>query len=297
VRDLGHKAITVANCHRLLTVVPPQHAEPLLRSVVLALQNHQGQPHPATADLAADRPGRRNRVLAAQALTPVAAADAAPGDPVPALLQALREDTDALAADAVMQSLGRGVPESAAWTAIFAAAGELMLQAPGIIAVHANTTANALYYGSRQVADPALRRLLLLQAAAFLPHLRGLLRTPRRELAIDQLEPAEAGGAPGADQDVRLTAIFAGLRADPLGAARRTLGYFQAGGPEAPFMALARRYTLERATGYHDYKLAEAAFENATALPSPWRQRYLAANVPYLNSPADRPNAVVARYR
>jgi hypothetical protein len=273
LRDIGHKAITVANGHRLLAVVPPEHAEPLLRSVVLALQNHQGQPNPATADLAPDRPGRRNRVLAAQTLTPASAADAPAGDPVPALLQALRDGSDTDAAAAAAESLRRGVPESAAWTSVFAAAGELMLQEPGIIAVHANTTANALHYGSRQVADPALRRLLLLQAAAFLPHLRGMLRTPRRELAIDKLEPAEAGGDPGADQDARLTGIFAGLRADPLGAARQTLGYLQAGGAEAPFMALARRFTLERATGYHDYKLCEAAFENVAVLPSPQGER------------------------
>ena len=127
-RDLGHKAITVANCHRLLAVVPPEHTEPLLRSVVLALQNHEGQPNPATVDLAPDRPGRRNRVLATQLQTPAPAADAAAADAVPALLQALREGSDAQAAAAVAESLTRGVPEPAAWTAVFAAAAEWMLQ-------------------------------------------------------------------------------------------------------------------------------------------------------------------------
>jgi hypothetical protein len=124
-----------------------------------------------------------------------------------------------------------------------------------------------------------------------------MLRTPQRALRIDQLEAAEAGGDPGADQDARLTVIFAGLRADPLGAARQTLGYLQAGGAEAPFMALARHYTLERPTGYHDYKLSEAVFESVAYLPSPWRQRYLAANLPALRGPADQPNQVMARAR
>lgn len=296
-RDIGHKAITVANCHRLLSVVPPEHAEPLLRSVVLALQNHQGQPNPATADLAPDRPWRRNRHLATQTQGSTPGVGVAAGDAVPGILQALRDGSDGEAAAAVADSLGRGVTESAAWTAVFAAAGELMLQASGIISVHANTTANALYYASGQVADPATRQLLLLQAAAFLPLFRGMLRTARRPLAIDGMAASDTGIDPAGDPGAALAAIFAALGTDPVGSARQTLAYLQAGGPEAPFLALARRHTLERVTGYHDFKLSEAAFESAAHLPSPWRQRYLAANVPYLQGPADQPNEFVARAR
>jgi hypothetical protein len=41
-RAIGHKAITVANCARLLPTVSRTRAEPMLRSLVLALQNHRG---------------------------------------------------------------------------------------------------------------------------------------------------------------------------------------------------------------------------------------------------------------
>ena len=60
---------------------------------------------------------------------------------------------------------------------------------------------------------------------------------------------------------------------------------------------LARQLVVERNGGYHDYKFAEAAFENAAAMVSPWRERYLAASVLYLNGSADKPNEAVARAR
>ena len=62
-------------------------------------------------------------------------------------------------------------------------------------------------------------------------------------------------------------------------------------------MNLARHYVVDRNTGYHDYKFAEAAFENAAVMESPWRERYLAASVLYLNGSADKPNEAVARAR
>jgi hypothetical protein len=124
-----------------------------------------------------------------------------------------------------------------------------------------------------------------------------MLGENRRPLTIDRLEATPPAANPGQEPGTALETIFAGLRSDPVGSARQTLGYFQAGGPEARFTALARRYILDRATGYHDYKLSEAVFESAAALPHPWRQRYLAANVPYLNGPADKPNALVANAR
>ena len=62
-------------------------------------------------------------------------------------------------------------------------------------------------------------------------------------------------------------------------------------------MRLARRYVVEPNTGYHDYKFAEAAFEKAAAMQSPWRERYLAAAVLYLNGSADKANETVLRAR
>ena len=80
-------------------------------------------------------------------------------------------------------------------------------------------------------------------------------------------------------------------------AARKTLGYLSAGGAELPFMNLARHYVVDRNLGYHDYKFAEAAFENAAAMESPRRERYLASSVLYLNGSAEKPNEAVVRAR
>ena len=61
-RDIGHKAIYVANSFRTLEVIGWQHAEPVLRSLAYALLDRDGDPaNPATSDLPADRPYRHNQ--------------------------------------------------------------------------------------------------------------------------------------------------------------------------------------------------------------------------------------------
>ena len=294
-RAIGHKAITVANCHRLMGVVAPAHTEAMLRSLVLALLNHRDEPNPADNDLAPDRPWRRNLVLAAQPELAKESKDA--GDngagAISEILAVLREGSDEDASRAVDEATRRGVPDEQLWSGIFLAAGDLMLKQSGIISVHANTGVNALHYAYRHLGDPRTRRLMLLQAAAFLPLFRDLLGGERRRLRIDTLEALDQDADPGST----LEDIFATVSLDRVDAARKTLGYLAAGGAEPPFLRLARRYVVERNTGYHDYKFAEAAFANAAAMQSPWRERYLAASVPYLNGSADKANETVRRAR
>ena len=292
-RAIGHKAITVANCHRLLGVVAAEHTESMLRSLVLALLNHEGEPNPANNDLAPDRAWRRNLLLANQTT-----ANKKPGGEggrvsVAEILEVLRDGSDEDAGRAMLEGIEQGVPEQRLWTAIFLTAGDLMLKQSGIISVHANTSVNALHYAYRHVGHPGTRRLILLQAAAFLPLFRDLLGVERRELRIDTVDALDQGQ----DSGSALEDIFATVSVDRVDAARKTLGYLGAGGAELPFMNLARQYVVDRNTGYHDYKFAEAAFENAAAMESPWRQRYLASSVLYLNGSADKPNETVARAR
>ncbi|HET6880157.1 MAG TPA: hypothetical protein VFI31_08380, partial [Pirellulales bacterium] len=58
-RDIGHKAIYVANSWRTLDCIGWQYAEPVLRSLAYALLEHGGG-NPARDDLEPDRPGRKN---------------------------------------------------------------------------------------------------------------------------------------------------------------------------------------------------------------------------------------------
>src|SRR5688572_4907054 len=60
-RDIGHKAIYVANSFRTLEVIGWHHAESVLRSLAYALLDRSGaKENPAKADFPADRPYRRN---------------------------------------------------------------------------------------------------------------------------------------------------------------------------------------------------------------------------------------------
>ena len=292
-RAIGHKAITVANCHRLLHVVSPDHTEPMLRSLVLALLNHRGEPNPSSSDLVPDRPWRRNLLLLDQAQEAVLPRGTDVDDQVDGMLQILREGSDEDASRALLERLNLGVPQSDLWTAIFAASGDLMFKQSGIISVHANTTSNALHYGYRHTADPATRRLLLLQAASFLPLFRELLGDGGRKHGIDSLAATESDGAPSAV----LEEIFSTISADRILAAGKTLGYLDSGGAVTPFTTLARRYVVERSVGYHDYKFAEAAFENAASMDRRWRNPYLAASVLYLNGSTDKHNETVTQAR
>ena len=60
LRDIGHKAIFVANSYRTLQCIGWRYAEPVLRSLTYALLNHTGEPNPNESDLAPDRPWRDN---------------------------------------------------------------------------------------------------------------------------------------------------------------------------------------------------------------------------------------------
>ena len=58
------------------------------------------------------------------------------------------------------------------WDGLFLTAGELLMRQPGIVGIHCVTSANALHFGYQTSANDETRRLLMLQAAAFLPMFR-----------------------------------------------------------------------------------------------------------------------------
>lgn len=144
-RHIGHKAITAANCHRLIKTLGSSQAIPMLQSLTYALQNYGDGANPALADLVPDRPWRRNLELASQ-LPKDWLKRTSKIDAVVELLVVMRTGTDADAAHTVVAMIQRGAGPSQIWSALFAAAGELLLRQSGIIAVHANATCNALHY-------------------------------------------------------------------------------------------------------------------------------------------------------
>jgi hypothetical protein len=285
-RDIGHKAIYVANSFRTLEAIGWQHAEPVLRSLAYALLKYDGE-NPAKADAAPDRPGRRNWELAKKVRADWLEGKAMP-DATKHLLSTFRTASDEEACAAVVEALNEGVSPGSVWDAILGAAGELLMRKPGIMSLHAVTSANALRFAYGTSDHTMVRLMLLLQNAAFLPLFRGMAGK-LNDLRIDQLEPAEPDQAD-------LAAIFAAGHDRPV-AARMALAYLNANNDPGPLMTAARRLVFLKGNDAHDYKFSSAVLEDFYHCAPQLRNRYLATSMFYLPGSEAKDNALVQRTR
>lgn len=290
-RDIGHKAIYVANSFRTLETIGWQHAEPVLRSLAYALLDRSGaKENPAKADLPADRPFRQNlqvvKEISERWLDGKLNADATED-----LLQAIRSGSPTDNSALTVKLLNQGVAPQSIFEALFDGAGELLMQAPGILSLHAMTFTNAIHYTWHRAQSDELRRLLLLQNAAFLPLYRG--DRPDKGIHIDTLEPL----APSAKGDEAVAEIFADIGKDRLTAARKVLGYLQNDGKPGAFADAARRLIFLKGSNSHDYKFSAAVLEDYVRLGQPWRDRLLASSVFYFRGSGDADNELVKRTR
>jgi hypothetical protein len=289
-REIGHKAIYVANSFRTLEVIGWQHAEPVLRSLAYALLDRDGAAaNPATSDLAADRPYRYNE-RAAERIRAGWLDGRASADAAAEMLRALRDAAPEAASALAIDLLARGVAPSSIFEACFTASAELMARAPGILALHATTFTNAVHYAWQRCRDDRTRRLLLLQNAAFLPLFRG---EPRRGPAIDALEPVR----PTATGSAAIEEIFAEIGRDRQAASRRIFGFLQSGGEAGVLAEAVRRLIFLKGTDSHDYKYSSALLEDAAGLPSIARDRVLAAGAFWFKGTADPDTPLALRTR
>jgi len=291
-RSIGHKAIFAANAHRTLQVIGWQHAEPVLRSLAYAMLQHEGD-NPARRDAPADAPGRRNWEAARQFR-----ADWPAGGPGPAattqLLSVLHEGSEKDASEQVIELVHRGTAPASIWDGLFAGAAELLLRQPGIVALHAVTTTNALYYAWRHSRDDMTRRFVLLQNAAFLPMFREAMRG-RGQLAdrrIGQLQPATSAAGPASVEEILVEVSKA-----PMTALDKALEYLAAGRKADDLISAARRVLLLKGDDAHDYKFAEAVFEDVGTLSPAWRDRFLAVSMLRLHGSQDPDNPLFQRVR
>lgn len=292
-RDIGHKAIYVANSWRALQTIGWRHAEPVMRSLAYALLQHEGD-NPAKRDAAPDRPWRENLKRVAKIR-----ADWQHGDTVPGatteLLTTLRSGTPAEVCEQIVELLNKKIDPAAVWDALFLGAGELLMRQPGIVGIHCVTATNALHYGYQASGNDETRRLLMLQAASFLPMFRqnmtgrGKLRD---DLKIDHLEKAETKSK-GADA---VAEIFADVSKDRLLAARKTLALLEGGAVDPhQVMLAARRLIFNKGRDSHDYKFSSAALEDYFHTTPAWRSRYLATSMFNLRGSNDRDNELIRR--
>jgi hypothetical protein len=288
-RDIGHKAIYVANSFRTLEVIGWHHAEAVLRSLAYALLDRAGaKENPAKADLPADRPFRENMPLVKQIrdgwLDGKADADASQE-----LLLATRSASSSEASALALKLLNKGAAPQSLFDALYAGSGELLMQAPGILSLHAMTFTNAIHYAWHRVRNDETRRLLLLQNAGFLPLYRG--NREDKGLHIDTLEPL----APTAKGDEAVAEIFADIGPNRLNAARKMLAYLKDNPSPKPIADAARRLIFLKGTNSHDYKFSAAVLEDYERLASPWRDRLLASSVFYLRGSGEKDNDLVSR--
>jgi hypothetical protein len=292
-RDIGHKAIFVANSWRTLQTIGWRHAEPVLRSLVFALLEHEGD-NPAKRDADPDRPFRDNQKRAADigdcwqsgTLSPEATAD---------FLAALRTADAAGACDEVVALRKKGVHPQSVWDGLFLTAVELLMRQPGIVGLHCVTSVNALHHAWQSSDNGETRRLLMLQGAAFLTMFRKAMEGRGGKLAdlrLDALEPAKA------KDDFTAEGIFADVGKDRTAAARKTLASLQHDPRQAePLMAAARRLIFAKGDNAHDYKFSSAALEDYYHVSPHWRPRYLAAATVQLRGAGDKDNALIQRTR
>lgn len=264
-RNIGHKAIFAAQSWRTLQAIGWRHAEPVLRSLTYGLLDLQGDrpgplgPYKANLEVAkkirADWPAGRQDAGATKSL-------------LQTMRQASPEDASAEAA----KLLGQGIAPDSLWDAVVLMASEMMMRNPGIISLHATTSANALHYIFHASGDDLTRKLALLQAAGWQPlyRERGKSSSP---LQIDALPSPEKT----AEGDEAVGEIFATINDDRKTAAEQTAAYLSRGGSSARLFDAARRMIFHKGRDSHDYKYGGAIWEECIAASDPRWQAPLAA--------------------
>jgi hypothetical protein len=292
-RSIGHKAIFVANAQRTLDHIGWTDAEPVLRSLAYALLMHEGG-NPAERDDEADRPWRQNQERVKRIRGDLHAGRLESKATVE-LLDTLRTGTYSDASSAVIELLNRDVNVQSVWDGLFCGAAELLLRQPGIVALHAVTTTNAIHYAFGASENDETRKLLLLQNAAFLPMFREAMRGRGqvRDAAVDALQPE----GPSSTDEEAVQEIFAEIPGDRRAAAGRTSAYLAAGGSSDTLLTTARRLLLLKGNDAHDYKFGSAAFEDFHAISPDWRGPYLAACMMQLCGAGEQDSAIVRRTR
>jgi hypothetical protein len=291
-RDIGHKAIYVANAWRTLQTIGWRHNEPILRSLAYGLLDRREDGNPAKNDYSADRPGRANLPRAAKfkdRLIDGKKDTAASQD----ILETLRTASADEASKKVESLLTKGIHPASIWDGLFLQAGELLMRQPGIVGLHCLTATNALHFGYLTTGDPTTRAFLMLESAAFLTMFRDAL--PSRGKVgtgkLDKLEKADLTKDP-------IGEIMADVSKDRTLAAKKTLALLDNDPERAKELIRAsRRLIFAKGTDSHDYKFSSAVLEDYYSITPSLRPRFMAASMFNLKGTGDRDNALIKRAR
>jgi hypothetical protein len=283
-RNIGHKAIFVANTWRTLQTIGWRHAEPALRSLVLGLLDF-GREERVNDFAFEDQTFLANQEIARQAARRLPedwmSRDADAGA-TRQLLDRFRSSPLAENCRSVVQELEAGrLSATSAWDAAHLWAGELMMRQPGIYGIHTVTSINGLRYAYEMGADTDTRLLMLLQAIGWMGQFQQFMHTRNdglQEVRITELEPAELGTEP--DQAVQDILTLTSM--DRRQAAAKALSFPVEAEATERFARQAYRLIFRKGTDAHDYKYAAAIFEDLDLVSSAWRPQMLATSVYHL---------------
>jgi len=291
-RDIGHKAIYVANSWRTLQFIGWQHAEVVLRSLAFALLHHDlMNTTPNRSDDEADRPWRRNEELAGKIGQQWLNGKVDEGA-TREMLEVLRAGSNSAACDKATELIGRGISPQSIWDALFVSVGELLMRQPTIVMLHAVTSTNALHYNFQATNDERTKKLLLLQNCAFVPMFRGMMRGRVADVRIDDVKPLAFERQSGAVEE-----ILSDVSTNRMNAAKKIRQYLNDGGNVQDLMNAARRLIFLKGQNAHDYKFSAAVLEDYFNVSPAWRGQFLATSVFNLRGTGDRDNPLVERTR
>lgn len=291
-RNIGHKAIFVANTWRTLQTIGWRHAEPAMRSLVRGLLDFGAKERlndfafedqtwiPNDRLVRKSNPGRlrwKGKQPDSRAALQV--------------LETCREAKPIDACLAVWRDLNAGLLACKdAWDGVFLAAGELMMQQPAIYGVHTVTSTNALRYAYDTARTSRIK--MLLQAVGWLGQFRqfmGKQRSGLRDIRINDFKASNTSDVPN------IESIFDKVGRKPDEAAQTTFDYAAAGLSPKSFAANARALIFRKGTDAHDYKYSTAMFEDYFKVSPAWRPHMLATSVYNLRGTQAKDSSTMTR--
>jgi hypothetical protein len=297
-RNIGHKAIYVANAARTLHAIGWQHAEPVLRSLVLSLLDfgREQQVNGYGFDNQCYAGNLKRQREAFPKLDDGWVAEGADAAATRSLLGVLREASpEEACADVAARLVKRQTAAGAVWDAVHLSSAELRMRlgrGGAIVGLHAVTSANALRHAWLAAAAPQTRFLMLLQAAGWIAQFRRwaeMRDNGLRKFSIAEMEPAAAGST--------VEDTLSGIPSDLDGAASRVLRLAREQPGRQEFFTASLRSTIAKADEVHYYKYAAALVEDIPLVNAEWQPHLAAAMVWYMKGAKDPESGVIKRAR
>jgi hypothetical protein len=299
-RGIGHKAIYTANAWRTLETIGWQHAEPVVRSLVISLLN-KGKQKKVDGYAFDDQCYLANVRLVKEAWGALPGDWSAPRGEAGVtknVLSTMRTGTTAQACgEALRHLIKANATAGAIWDGVHLAAVELALRGTAWgNSVHEVTSANALHQAFLRCKDPQTQLLLLLQAVGWMGQFKELETNESkglRDRKITDLVPAELP----ADAEKAVAETMADVPAKPEAAASKVFRLAQDPATAAVFKTTVRRLIFAKADEPHYYKYPAAIFEDCRLVSPEWQPHVLAAAPYYIKGPTDPDSPVMQRAR